>query len=1028
MILRIRPKVKIKFHFFYKNSRFLANSFKFDSNLIENDSFNEKVDASNVKLLNSSILPDFLTVLDHDQIKVKNYVKSKMRINGVVDYVDKLSDRCLIEESTSIPLKGPISSFQDILLESITTPSIGSLIEFEDSLTNKLHFGVVTRDVESRFNEHYNKLIVLTIKNELVQVPVPKVRLHFNQVIDKDYLINLSIMENRFNEEFTSRLDLVKFLQTFVKTSNYYSKLISNQFDIIYTQNSLQFNISSISSVEIIDLLVLPEFIIHKLNESYFSQCSLLLAIHHCLIDSTKFMAPSSNFGATNIVSNNCSNHLPLPCTYIINSGRNSQAIDKLLNDFTSERLVAQTNTFFNQLMENQQNSSSQKSYENLNYYFNIWEGRHYKHIIDIIKFMIIYPHFKVLAALQKIDIIRNSDDLVLVLENLKIYNNKSNPITDTYLSANILGEISLGNLVASSHKDIMPSETGQTITLLDKFPHLRKRRRYYNDHVIYGIPYSKSLTDLDTTTSFLAISLEKINSRRYSLNIHIPDIMTKLPPNSELFHSIINDNFKAIYNQIDHASLNSFFSSKLLKTVGFFDQGTERNDFVRVGDMSLENESPVRNHYGDSTCLTLSLIYDTYDSNPFAKLPEKVSFSFDSLSSVKIKNIDWKELNDCLEGKLEPSPFRLFRRVPQDEIIKTKLNDKDSHNIRFIDSVMNSHFKIRNHHGASIMKNEFDITDNTNLRKEVEYKNPTTTVTSIKKNETNYPKAQLFLKELEDFIGNSTSSFCHQHNIPMFIHSQHVFQNPTTEAISISHNNVMLPRYHASEYSHTLYSRDTSGNVSIPASIIGKSFLTKPTVGVYCDANVPKGMQYGYVKMLNFNQDCEVLLNQLQILNHVQSLAFDYYSLNSESHMDVVKKFSYLKSYGYNINKVISAEILSNQLIKVQNSENVRQYLSSGMKRYWTLKMMEQRLLDKYTSVQEATTNYDCTITYIGEKVDDLNLTMCSAYCEVLGLEIQVAVDSEEHFTIGTSIVCDKVIYLNPVSGHCIFKQAYTL
>lgn len=1057
MLIRIRPNVKIKripFNIIRRNLDFNHSLL----NRIPNNrgSFLKNYENPEISS-NSNFLSDFLDIVDEGQIKLKKYIQAQPQFFNSLDY-------CQLETLTNvpeiakphhkpkssypaafqeIPIKEPISSFEDILhLNESSSPTIGSFIEFIDPSTNVTSFGIVIRDSQSKFNENYNKLIVLNVSNELSHVAIPNIRLHFNNVIDKDYITGLGILENRFNDKYQNRLFLVQVLKFFIDQSFETSEVLSRQFDTIYAQKSRQFTVTGISVVEIIELLVFPEIVLNGLNESYWNQCSILLSIHLNLLNSTNFIVHSTDFiNGTNTITQNCSNELVKNCTYMINSKTNAQAIKKLISDLDNDEIFTRTNQFMNQLYL-QQTSMDLKSFDDLNHYFNIWEGRQYKHIIDGIKFAIIYPHTKLMKQLRKLDVFKQftrltCEELLFVLENLKIYNNKNCPATDIYLSSNIVGKPSLSKLAVSSHRELtsnIDSEFLHSGKLDDKFPHLRNSKRYYTDHVIYGIPYAKSKNDPDGSDSYLAISLEKINARRYIINVHIPDVMTKLPPNSELFNAIITRNFKAITKLTDFSSINNFFDPKFLKRISFSNQDAiSKNEWIQVGDMSLDY--PLRQYYSKTTCLTLSLTYDSYESNPFGKLSEKVKFSFDSLSSVRIKNLSWKNLDDCLEGKFESSPFRLFKRNPERIDEAPVLSDQDCHYIRFIYSVMKSHFKIRNANGASIVEDDIDCTNSSDIEKEVSYVDKNgkreNVITNVKRNnyDDKFKKAKFLVNELNKFVGNCTSLYCIENDIPIFRHSQKLLPSVYSEEVAITHNNILLPRYHASEYSQTLFSRDAQGYVSLPASIIGKNFLGCPYVGVYGDVNIVEGMEHGYIKMIDVVNDCESLLNQLQILNHIQLLSFNEYCLQCDNHLDVIQKFSYLKSHGYNLNGPFDAQTLTNQISNIINADNVNHYLGARIKRYWTLKMIEQRLLvDKFTSVQEATTNYECIITFVGPKLEKLNIQLCSAYCQVLQLEIQVAVNIDDNFTIGTKISCDKVIYLNPVSGHCILRQAYTL
>lgn len=232
-------------------------------------------------------------------------------------------------------------------------------------------------------------------------------------------------------------------------------------------------------------------------------------------------------------------------------------------------------------------------------------------------------------------------------LEDLKIYNNRRHQMTDIYLSANIMGKSLLSQLSISSINDLRPTSTQAELDnfmnekITDKFPHLRKSKVYYQDHIVYGLPFGKSI-DSKQKLSLLAVSLEKINSRKYLINIHIPDMITKLSPSSNLFDEIASSslNMKSLTKLINDSNIN-IFDSDLIDKLSFPDHNLrETSDWFSVGDVSQRSNKYDSGNKSNNnvTCMTVSFVYNKYESNPFLDLEEKISFSFDSLNSVLIK------------------------------------------------------------------------------------------------------------------------------------------------------------------------------------------------------------------------------------------------------------------------------------------------------------------------------------------------------------------------------------------------------
>jgi len=1034
MIYRIRQTLKIPPLRHCGVARRLVTSSVLRTNkfFLENSEINDD---------SSGFLHDFLDNLDHHQLDLKRWLEAKPQLP--TPWTSYISQTKIFQFPPAplleIPPIPPMSSYQEIVgLSESNSPCVGSFVEFIDPLTNDLMFGVVVRPVQSKFNENYNKVIVLDTRNELRMVSPTNIQFHLYGVLDASYIESLQILQNRFNEQFKPRLFIVGILKQFIDKCCTMSETLMPQLDMIYSQRCQTHTITSISPVEIIESIQFPESMLDEVNQSYYHQCQLLTSIHFSVLKLPTWISSSSISENTNIVRNGCSNEIPSNCIYFINSSSNHFAINKLISDFKNETLMNATNQFMNQLLA-QQKTSSPKSFEELTNYFNIWEGRHFKHIIDVIKFCIIYPHNEIMNSLKKLDVFKGTkhlttNDLFVLLENLRIYNNAKCPTTDIYLSANIAGEPLLSQIAVSSPNEIstrVSSTFFQSNKLVDKFHHLRKSKPYYQDHIIYGLPYLSSLNDDNKNLAFLAISLEKVSARRYTINAHIPDVMTKLSPSSPLFNAILTKNFKALTRLVNNTSINNLFEEKFLKEIGFEQQAETQSDWIKVGDVSLDRFT--NTFHTNKTCLTLSFTYDVYESNPFSKLAEKVQFSFDSLGSVKIKNVNWKELDECLEGKTEASPFRLFRSSSQLSGKSPTLSDNDCHNIRFIYNVMKSHFKTRNSNGASLLKQSIDANDSSKLIKEVSYVNENTdlekVITKLNPENDAFSKSKFFINELEKFMGNSTSMYCSKHEIPVYHRNQSLLPYDSSDSVLVTHSNMLLPSYHADSYKQTLIARDQSGYVSIPASVIGKSYLAVPTIEVYGNINVQQGLSNGYVNLIDTTKNCESLLNQLQILNHVQLQSFKDFCINNPNHLQAVQRFSYLKRFGYNLNGPIDEETMNKQIATITNWENVTEFISAGHKRYWTLKMVEQKLLqDNFKSIQEATTTYDCTITNVGYKLETLPYQLSVAYCHSLDLEIQVLSDTDSSFNIGSSVSCDKIVYLNPTTGKCILQQAYTM
>mmetsp|Transcript_4740 Transcript_4740/g.5745 ORF Transcript_4740/g.5745 Transcript_4740/m.5745 type:complete len:257 (-) Transcript_4740:1856-2626(-) len=246
-----------------------------------------------------------------------------------------------------------------------------------------------------------------------------------------------------------------------------------------------------------------------------------------------------------------------------------------------------------------------------------------------------------------------------------------------------------------------------------------------------------------------------------------------------------------------------------------------------------------------------------------------------------------------------------------------------------------------------------------------------------------------------------------------------------------VSHNNLFLPNYHSNSYFQTLIARDSSGYVSMSAYLIGLNYLTKRNIEVFTDENLrflPLGIHEGYVKMVGVFTNYEVLLNQFQILSHIQQ----FFQGNNSSffkdneHSAIIRQFSYLKRYGYKLSGPLSYEALNNQLDKILNSYKLCNHLGTLHKHFWTLKLLEQRLLQHKSMDSEiASSTYDCIITLTGYEIPSISKKIARGYCFQLDIEIDIMLPLDREVTIGNQIICDKVMFLDPIGGHCVLRES---
>lgn len=951
----------------------------------------------------------------------------------------------------------PFETLADITYDGANiAPDVGSLVEFRDPSGTSVSFGIVLKGAESTFNEAFNKTTVLTIDNELTQVSLSNVTFHCLQVFNPAYVHSLDILTNRSNTDFENRSCLVNLCKRFLDDSLSLKLVLTdeddNQLDLAYSHFSSEFNIRCVSLPEIVSSFKLNNTLFNQVNSSYYHQAVLLMSCHLCLIrDPTKWLVDSclpSNASA----SITCSNNLVRGTSYMVNSTTNQEAIQAVFEAFLNSSLFAKYDRFMSDLLYQQTTLTHTRSFDNLNLHMTIWEGKKYKFIIDVMKYAVFYPHSAVVLELERLSVFKGQkvtpQAIFKLLSDLKIYDNPQNQLTDIFLSANILGKSVIKQLASSSSNDILNGDTQQASETIvtfgqldDSFIHLRSNKTYYKDHIVYALPFNVPTYTSEIKESLLAVSLEKINSRKYLINVHVPDLVTKVDPNNNLFASILskdNPSIKSV-SCLTNSDFLPLIDKRLTSEFAFATQNLpDSNGFYKVGDTFKEDTEDVEDkRMLDLSCLTISFEYNTYEADPFANLDSKVSVSFDTLKSVQIKNLSWTELEDSLQGAANQllSPFKLFGRRQEVTPEAMRLDETDKHNVNFLHSVLMSNFKARNHANASISdpSEHLDPSDGSNLCRKLSIEDKDTAHERVKTElsgvsfaeENRFSKAKFFVNEVEKLAGILAANYCYTNDIAVYVHQQEVLEEyeddeSTNEGdeVLVSHHNLLLPHYHAGDYFQTLLARDAKGYVSAAAHVIGNAFLGRSRVEVGPGPewrHLALGAPYGLVNVVDGTTNYEAMANQLQILSHVQLQYQNRVSANMK-HVEVVNRFGHLKQAGYNVNGPRPAAELRRLLPTIARTYELHRFLGTRHKRFWALRM----LLQNSTNV-----NYSCVVTAVGCETSAGRL--CSAICTDLGIQVEVAVLQQE-VSIGTTVDCDQVLHVDFVAGQCVLKQVSRL
>lgn len=959
---------------------FLFDSYKdVDTTTNDRDLFNE--------------LPDFFEEKDELRISVKRYFES-MRVGSAYSFPNRATNINLFDIEHLILEKSYAAerSYKEIVESNDNlVPVVGSIIQYKDPIDQTIHLGVVLRNALSKFNDFYDKLVVLTESNMIDAVYPQDILLHLHGVFDPEWVQSLSILENRHDISYYSRNILVNVLSHLINKSNEYQSLILNPKDFLKISYAkmCEEELSVLELWQLMNSLELDESVWDQVNKNYFTQCCFLLGTYNAISSHhDMFLLPNMfpHLSITNIF-HGFSNNLTKPsCVYILPqaSFASFREFDKIL-DF--EPSFKDCNNFLN-TFTNQQNSSARKELSELHLFFNIWEGKAYTAVLDMIKFVTIFPHETIITKLEKFDIFKNDTSSTKFLEYLRSMGLYSDS-TDIFLSLGFWGQSNITKKVSFEKEEPLTLKLNpESLPAKKEFNFLRQKELGSND-MIYAL-------HIDATLK-VGISLQKLNSRNFLINIHIPDMITRVSPKSKLFQEMLIKCHKKLLTVLPYNSsklfgqeMNNMFDMK----EQFIDD--QFKDFIPVGDIAPIRSKPT-NAMTDTSCLTLSFKYNIFESNPFKDFKDKVTYSLMDISNVPIKVLDKKLLSESLDHKGSSLPFALFRSKPTMEI--PRLSKNDYHNLGFIYNVLRAHFMVRNIDGA----------------------------TNIQLGDT-FKKEEFFVKELDMLASNLTSYYCTVGEIPIILKTQSIIEEVNinqaqSDKVLIKHNNLLLPEFHANSYYQTLISRDINGNVSLPAYIIGNNYLAPPKLSLDNVRDVPSALKLGYLSILNPADNFEALFNQFQIVSSLHSQFMAKTLVKSGiSQYKFQKRFAYLKGLGYNVNGPWPNRIVQKHITSLKNAQTVNKFAYNLVHKYWAIKNLEHELSQLNT---DSKLDFECIITNTGYTFPDHKYKMAKCYVKTMKIECDILVNDSKNLSIGNVFKSNKVLYLNPSTLTCVLGES---
>lgn len=925
----------------------------------------------------------------------------------------------------------PVNLWLDICNINLkSTPQVGSFVEF--IYNHEIQFGVVLREPYARFNPYHNRMIVLTLLNDLVKVYPQDITFSMHRVLDTPALSLTQILTNRFNESYAPRAKLVQILHQFMAVVATIRSHVAHSLKISHS------NLTSDEKLAPVCLLELARFILSlELTPlpSYFHQSGLLMAIYlEMCSDPCRWMVPGCipSLRTTNLSSGAFSNTLPPPPVIFATS---VPVLDDLLRFFYSDETLMNE---FNNVLEIALHNPMK--YDDLVLQFCIWDAKRHKLSLKSMMYAIIYPHPKILSKISLLRAFRNKipsrESIMRLLKDVGLYDNSQNALTDPFISAGIFGNVKRLSLIASSSKDLETDNLTHSATVeahkekfVDNFPHLRKSRLFFHDTTAYILP---------GISRNLAISMEEINSRRFLINIHVADLASRLSPSSATFEKWSGSNaFLENKPNLLGVEKSNLLPPEATKDVLFNKtRPRTKKDYFAVGDYL--DEERLQSSSDKQNCMTITFEYNSYLEDPMKNLFDSARITFDALQDFQFKSLDAGVLEKSLTGKLEPSIFgklKLFKhKEPKQTQTDEPLDSTDHYNINFIYNVLRRHFEARNRSYAVSLdqkSRQRDIEKTLSAEKDTEV---IKTHILLTRDEEQFEKTMFLRSEAEILAGRITSEYAEKNHIPVFYESKELLDQEDPESrikdeVLIHHDNILLPDFSAASYFQVPYGRDGTGHISTAAFLFASNFLGLDTVSTTSGGeNAPLGMRKGFVNVVDVTQSMKAYINQLQILEHVHFTQTANSKLFKKAHL-----FSHLRSLGYSLHGSKSKATIDAHSDKFMACSMGTRFLAATQRKYWVLKAIERNPA-KFCEMK-------CIVTHISRDIDmglqtddeesisDLQVVddsvwpeeecqIVRAYCEELGIEVYLLVGRQRAVQVGSEKIATDILHVDATLG----------
>lgn len=831
-------------------------------------------------------------------------------------------------------------------------PRVGDMVEFR--VGAEVRFGLVVAPPACLFNQFHNRLVVLTMQNELVRACVQDYTFVCLQVLHQEAVAAAELLRHRFDEEHPPRRRLVQYLHQFSAMVAELRRRVDMRQVYLAVAGPGPRGVS-LHRVAADVARTWPGWT----GPASVHQNALLLALYLNMCSNPADWIVPHCYDAdrwSNVSFHHSSNGLAPPPCFLATPLALSQVVGEFMA-FSEQELLHVGATLAARL-EAAAEWSPSAAYDQVTLDLTVGNPR-LRTVVEAAKYAVAYPHAELTRLLSKVPAfgpLASPRALHTALVGLGLYDNPCNPLTDPMLLSQVLGAVLPKTVVACTPRDLVPGHTHQVAkaeakAFRDRFLHLRPAGgRVAGPQKVYLVP------GLHGT---LAFSLEQLNSRRHLLHIHVPDPAAVIAPASETFKAWAQNPgergdraFPAEARGYMHFQPNAQPSAAR---------------FIKAADVLSSNGEA-----STQTCMTLTFEYSASFADSARAFLQLVKVTFGRVARDRMVDFGGAVLEAALTGKLEQSVFkrlRLFGRKPT--AAPAAISDEAHYELNFVFNMMRRHYEFRNRRSALNVA-AAGMHKRPGKKHTVAGELVHTDVTI----ETEPEKSGFLRRELEIFAGRMAAAFAERNGVPVMSRRRWlVFPDPRPDydEVLIRHENPLLPDFTANSYFQAAYARDVSGAVSTLAFFHASNFVGPEEVGVWgadgrdggdaddgadggrVAAHVTLGVD-GSVKIVPGS--VEAYINQLQILQAVHFSSLSCTALYPKS-----RDFAPLKAHGYNLHGPSDPALLTQHAEELHTAAQAWQYLNTKQRRYWTLKAVEMHP-DRHTHMK-------CVVTRVSRDID---------------------------------------------------------